>query len=80
MYNTYIHTYRVFIKYCAISKTLKYIPNSGLSQLPLGVSVCVHNGRSNTSAIAELAEFEKITTFKESTIFNEHPVFTIKIF
>jgi len=28
------------------------------------VSVCVHNGRSNTSAAAELAELRKITTFK----------------
>ena len=26
-------------------------------------SVSVHNGRSNTSAAAELAEFRKITTF-----------------
>ena len=33
------------------------------------VSVCVHNGRSNTSAAAELAEFRKITAF------NEHPVY-----
>ena len=47
------------------------------------VSVCVHwtsrldrhDGRSNTSAAAELAEFRKITTFSEkNTIFNEHPV------
>ena len=27
------------------------------------VSVCVHNGRSNTSTAAELTEFRKITTF-----------------
>ena len=51
--------YRVFIKYCVISKILKYIPDSGFPS----VSVCVHNGRSNTSAAAELAEFRKITTF-----------------
>ena len=49
------------------SKILKYIPDFGLSRFPLG-SVCVHNGRSNTSAAAELAEFRKITTF------NEHPI------
>ena len=40
--------YRVFIKYCLISKILKYIPDSGLSRFP-SVSVCVHNGRSNGS-------------------------------
>jgi len=38
------------------------------------VSVCVHNGRSNTSAAAELAELRKIATFQGNTIFNEHPV------
>ena len=46
------------------SNILKYIPDSGLSRFPLGVSVCVHNGRLNTSAAAaELAEFRKIKTF-----------------
>ena len=33
-------TYRVFIKYCAFSKILKYIPDSGLYRFPLAVSVC----------------------------------------
>ena len=42
---------------------LKYIPDSGLSRFTLGVSDCVHNGRPNTSAAAELEEFRKITTF-----------------
>ena len=28
------------IKYCVFSKILKYIPDSGLSRFPLGVSVC----------------------------------------
>ena len=32
--------YLVFIEYCVISKILKYIPDSGLSRFPLGVSVC----------------------------------------
>ena len=51
------------IKYCVFWKNLKYIPDSGLSVFPLGVS-CVHNGRSNTiSTAAELAELRKITTF-----------------
>ena len=35
-----IVSYRVFIKYCVFSKILKYIPDSGLSRIPLGVSVC----------------------------------------
>ena len=55
-------TYRVFIKYCVFSKILKYMPDSGLSRFPVGVSVSVHNGRSNTSAAAseaELAEFRR---------------------
>ena len=34
---------------------------------PLSVSVCVHYGRSNTSAAAELAEVRKITTFYGKT-------------
>ena len=33
-------SYRVLIKYCVFSKILKYIPDSGLSRFPLGVSVC----------------------------------------
>jgi len=38
------------------------------------------DGRSNTSAAAELAEFRKITTFKKkkNTIFNENPVVVCK--
>ena len=39
------------------------MPDSGLSR---------HNGRSNTSAAAELAEFRKITIYlKKNIIFNE---------
>ena len=52
-------TYWVFIKYCVFFEDFKIY--SGL--WPLSVSVSVHNGRSNTSAAAELAEFRKITTF-----------------
>ena len=33
-----------------------YITDSGLSLFTIGVSECLHNGRSNTSAAAELAE------------------------
>ena len=51
------------IKYCVFWKNLKYIPDSGLSVFPLGVS-CVHNGRSNTSTAAELVQ-KKSQHFKE---------------
>ena len=40
-------------------KILKYIPDSGLSQFPLGV----HNDKSTTGAAAVVGEFRKITTF-----------------
>ena len=53
----------MFIKYCVFLRISKYISDSGLSRFPLGVSVCIHNGRSNTSSAAELAEFRKITNF-----------------
>ena len=59
--------YRVLIKYCVFLKMLKYIPDSGIYRFTLDVSECIHNGRSNTSAAAELAEFRKITTFLGKT-------------
>ena len=66
-------TFILGIQIVQAKKILKYIPDSGLSRFPLGVSVC----RSNTSTAAELAEIRKITTFYwENTIFNEHPVLT----
>ena len=43
-------SYRVFIKYGVFS-FISHFPS---------LSVCVHNGRSNTSAVAELAEFTKV--------------------
>ena len=49
------------------SKILEYIPDSGLSRFPLDVSVCVYNGRSNNSAVAELAKFRKPQHLKENT-------------
>jgi len=65
--------YRVFIKYCAFSKDFRIFRTLTFLCFPL-VSVCVHTpGRKNTGAAAELAEFRKITTGK-NTIFNEHPV------
>ena len=68
--------YRVFIKYCVLSEILKYVPDSGLYRFPLSVSVCVHNGRSNTSAAAELAELRKNHNIvRKNTIFNQHHVY-----
>ena len=64
--------YRVFIKNCVFSKILKYIPDSGLSRLPLGVSVCTQwkvkhqhlrrTGRKNHNIL------------RKNTILNKHPV------
>ena len=50
--------------FCFFEDFKKYIPDSGLSRFPLGVS-CVHNGRSNTSTAAELAELRKLQHFKK---------------
>ena len=55
--------YRVFIKYCVFFEDFKIYSGLWPLSVSLRVSVCVHNGRSNTSAAAELAEFRKITTF-----------------
>ena len=52
-----------FIKYCVFSK-ISNIFRSLLASLGFpSVSVCVHNGRSNTSTAAELSELRNITTF-----------------
>ena len=52
-----VHWISCFFKDC------KMYSGPGLSYFPLGVSVCKHNGRSNTGAAAELAECRKMTTF-----------------
>ena len=62
IYINHFILYRVFFKFGVFSNILRYIPDSGLSRFPLGVSECTQ-GRSNTSTAAELAEFRKITTF-----------------
>ena len=67
--------YTVFIKYCVFSKILKYIPDSGLSQFPLGgVSVCTqwqvkHQRRSRYGRVQK-----NHNILRKNTIFNEHPV------
>ena len=75
VYKSFI--YRVFIKYCVFSKILKYIPDSGLSQFPLGVSVCTqwqgkHQHCRRTGRVKN-----NNSILRKNTIFNEHPVFTI---
>ena len=66
--------YRVFIKYCFFSKILIYIPDSGLSWFPLGVSVCTqwqvkHQHCSRTGRVKK-----NHNILRKNTIFNEHPV------
>ena len=65
----------MFIKYCVFSKILRYIPESGHS-----VSVSVHNGRPNASAaVAELAEFRKITKFSGKTQYLMNDLYLDKV-
>ena len=54
--------YRVFIKYCVFPRFWNIFRTLAALGFP-SVSVCVHNGRSKTSNVAELAEIRKITTF-----------------
>jgi len=71
---SYQWRYRVFIIYCGFSKILNYIPDSGLSGFPLGVSVCTqwqveHQRCSRTCRVKK-----KHNILQKNTIFNEHPV------
>ena len=62
-----IHTnmYRVFIKYCVISKILKYIPDSGLS-LVSSRCQCVYTMAGQTPALQQnLQSTEKSQHIKE---------------
>ena len=64
----------MFIKYCAFSKILKYIPDSGLSRFPLGVSVCTqcqvkHQHYSITGRVQK-----NPSILRKNTILNEDPV------
>ena len=54
----------MFIKYCVFSKVFKIYSALWPLSVSLGV-MCVHNGRSNISAAAELSEFRKISTLNE---------------
>ena len=56
----------MFIKYCVFQKILKYVPDSGLSRIPLGVSLYTMAGQ--TPALQEsLQSLEKSQHFKEKT-------------
>ena len=67
--------YRVFIKYCVFSKILKYIPDSGLSRFPLGVSVCCtqwqvkHQCCSRTGCIRMLASLRSEVGYRDATAY-----------
>ena len=53
--------YRVFIKYCVFfSKILKYIPDSGLSRFPVGVSVCTHTRQVEHQRCSRAGRVQKI--------------------
>ena len=72
--------YRVFIKYCVFSKISKYIPDSGLSRFPLGVSECTQ-WQVNPSACSRTCRVQKNhNILRKHTIFNEHPVYAEKAF
>ena len=61
--------YRVLIKYCVFSKILKYIPDSGLSRFPLGVSEC-----TQWQVKPQLLQQKNHNIIRKTTIFNQHPV------
>ena len=69
-----LNRYRVFIKYCVFSKILKYFPDSGLSRLPLDVSVCTH-WQVKHQRCSRTGRFQKNhNILRKNTIFNGHPV------
>ena len=67
--------YLVFIEYCVISKILKYIPDSGLSRFPLGVSVCTQCQVKNQSCSRTGRVQKNHNISRKNTIFNERPVY-----
>ena len=65
--------YIVFTKYCVFSKIFKSIPDSGLSRIPLVVSVCTQwQGKSQRTRNFRAQKNHNI--LRKNTIFNEHPV------
>ena len=55
--------YRVFIKYCVFFQDFEIYSRLCVSVCTLDFTLGPPDGRSNTSAAAELAEFRKVTTF-----------------
>ena len=64
----------VFIKYCVFSKILKYIPDSGLSRFPLGVSVCTQWQVKHRRCSRIYTVQKNHNILGKNTIFIEHPV------
>ena len=56
--------YRLFIKFCVFSNILRYIPDSGLSGFPLGVSEWM-TGQTPALQRQNLQSSEKSQNFKE---------------
>ena len=69
-----------WIEYCVISNILRYIPDSGLSRFPLGVSVCTqwqvkHQRCSRTCRLQK-----NNNILRKNTLINEHPVYPPLLF
>ena len=56
------------------SKISKYIPDSGLSLFPLGVSVCTQWQVKNQRCSRTVRDQKNHNILRKNTIFNEHPV------
>ena len=61
-------------KKCFFSKILKYIPDSGLSQFPLGVSVCTQWQVKHQHCSRTCRVHKNHNILRRNTISNEHPV------
>ena len=57
------------------SKILKYIPDSGLYRVPLGVSVCTQWQVKHQRCCRTCRVEKNNNILRKNTIFNEHPVY-----
>ena len=64
-----LERYRVFIRYCVFSKSLKYILDSGLSRFPLGFSLCTQWQVKLQRLQQNLHSSEKSQNFKEKDFY-----------
>ena len=68
-------TFILGIQIVQAKKILKYIPDSGLSRFPLGVSVCTVCAGQTPVLQQNFRKFRKShKILRKNTIFNEHPV------